>query len=361
MAPDTCTLKAKMRDLFAGPFPGHAIWMDPDGMVPLIEANDGRGDFTVSDRPVEEWLGWALENYERKVAWHEAVDDDAIPYVKLSTGTQLFAAAFGCPVHQYEDDNPCALPTVGTAAEADALEIPSLDDPPLARVFELGRLVRERVGPEVPIGVPDIQSALDIAALIWRKEDLLLALITDPDAVDRLAAKCQQVLIAFFRRFRQELGVVNYCHCPYGWAPPDQGVWLSEDEAGAISTRMFDQFCLPWLVELSETFGGLFVHCCATADHQYPSFRRIPNLRGLNRVFQEPGPQPAIDAFSGHTVLMQAWTALPDALAMLEMARPNTRFLFNMPVQPLDDSRRTVDTLREACARHEAAFEEQAP
>jgi len=361
VAQDRCTLQAKMRDLFAGPFPGHAIWMDPDGMVPLIEANDGRGDFTVSDRPVEEWLGWALENYERKVAWHEAVDDDAIPYVKLSTGTQLFAAAFGCPVHQYEDDNPCALPTVGTAAEADALEIPSLDDPPLARVFELGRLVRERVGPEVPIGVPDIQSALDIAALIWRKEDLLLALITDPDAVDRLAAKCQQVLIAFFRRFRQELGVVNYCHCPYGWAPPDQGVWLSEDEAGAISTRMFDQFCLPWLVELSETFGGLFVHCCATADHQYRSFRRIPNLRGLNRVFQEPGPQPAIDAFSGHTVLMQAWTALPNALAMLEMARPNTRFLFNMPVQPLDESRRTVDALREACARHEAAFEEQTP
>ncbi len=361
MMQGTAQLQAKMRDLFAGPFPGHAIWMDPDNTIRLIEANEGRGDFTVSDRPVKEWLGWALENYERRVAWHEAVEDDAIPYVKLSTGTQLFAAAFGCPVHQYDEDNPCALPIVSTAEEADAIEIPSLDDPPLARVFELGRLVRERVGPEVPIGVPDIQSALDIAALIWRKENLFLAMIADPDAVQRLASKCQQLLIAFFERFRQELGEINYCHCPYAWAPPEQGVWLSEDEAGSISTRMFDQFCLPWLVELSETFGGLFVHCCATADHQYPSFRRIPNLRGINRVFQAPGPQPAIDAFSGHTVLMQAWTALPDALAMLEMARPNTRFLFNMPAQPLDDSRRTLETLREACAAHEARFEEQTP
>lgn len=361
MAHDTLQLQAKMRDLFAGPFPGHAIWMDPEGQIRLIEANGGHGDFTVSDRPVGEWLGWALENYEIKLAWHEAIGDDAIPYVKLSTGTQLFAAAFGCPVHQYDEDNPCARPIVSTAAEADRLETPSLDDPPLARVFALGRLVRERVGPEVPIGVPDIQSALDIAALIWRKEDLLLALITDPDAVNRLAAKCQRLLIAFFHRFRQELGAVNFCHCPYGWAPPEQGVWLSEDEAGAISTRMFDRFCLPGLVELSETFGGLFVHCCANADHQYGSFRRIPNLRGINRVFQEPGPQPAIDAFSGHTVLMQAWTALPDVLAMLEMARPNTRFLFNMPAQPLDDSRRTLEALREACARHEASFEEQTP
>ncbi len=203
MAHDTLQLQAKMRDLFAGPFPGHAIWMDPEGQIRLIEANGGHGDFTVSDRPVGEWLGWALENYEIKLAWHEAIGDDAIPYVKLSTGTQLFAAAFGCPVHQYDDDNPCARPIVSTAAEADRLETPSLDDPPLARVFELGRLVRERVGPEVPIGVPDIQSALDIAALIWRKEDLLLALITDPDAVNRLAAKCQRLLIEFFRRFPQ--------------------------------------------------------------------------------------------------------------------------------------------------------------
>ncbi|MGC9360450.1 MAG: uroporphyrinogen decarboxylase family protein [Anaerolineae bacterium] len=356
---DTDTLCHKMRDLFAGPFPGHAIWMDADDVVPVFESAGGRGDFTVSDEPIGLWLDWAVGNYERRLARHEVLGDDAIPYPMLSTGTQLFAAAFGCAVHSFEDSNPCALPLVQTPAEADALTVPSLEEPPLSRVFELGRLVRERVGPEVPIGVPDIQSALDIAALVWRKEDLFLAMIADPDAVQRLASKCQQLLIAFFERFCQELGEINYCHCPYAWAPPDLGVWLSEDEAGSISTPMFDRFCLPWLVELSERFGGLFMHCCADADHQYRSFAKIPNLYGLNRVFQEPGPRPAIDAFSGHTVLMQAWTPLDDAVAMLEIARPNTRFLFNMPAQPLDDARRTLDALREACAQHEATFQEQ--
>ena len=359
MSQNTDGLCQRTRDLFAGPFPGHAIWMDTDEVVPIIESAGGRGDFTVSDEPVELWLDWAVGNYERRLARHEALGDDAVPYPMLSTGTQLFAAAFGCPVHTFEDSPPCALPLVHTAPEADELAIPSLEEPPLSRVFELGRLVRERVGPDIPIGVPDIQSALDIAALIWRKEDLFLAMITDPDAVERLAAKCQKLLIAFFERFHQELGEINYCHCPYAWAPPELGVWLSEDEAGSISTSMFDRFCMPWLVDLSERFGGLFMHCCANADHQYASFARIPHLYGLNRVFQEPGPGPAIDAFSGHTVLMQAWTPLDDAVAMLEMARPNTRFLFNMPAQPLDDARRTLDALRDACAQHEATFQEQ--
>ena len=112
---------------------------------------------------------------------------------------------------------------------------------------------------------------------------------------------------------------------------------------------MFEEFCLPSLADLSRRFGGLFVHCCAAADHQYAGFRKIPNLRGLNRVFQAPGPRPAIEAFSGHTVLMVAWTSEPGPYDMLDMARPGTRFLFNMGAQPLDEARGTFERLRARC------------
>ena len=102
---------------------------------------------------------------------------------------------------------------------------------------------------------------------------------------------------------------------------------------------------------MSETFGGLFMHCCATADHQYGSFKQIPNLRGLNRVFQAPGPKPAVEAFSGQTVLMMAWMPEAQISDLLEMALPDTRYLFNMPAQPLEDAKRTYDRLRERCPR----------
>jgi hypothetical protein len=118
-----------------------------------------------------------------------------------------------------------------------------------------------------------------------------------------------------------------------------------------MSVASFEEFCLPSLVDLSVTFGGLFVHCCATADHQYASFKKIPNLRGLNRVFQAPGPRPAIEAFSGQTVLMMAWIDEEKVREMVGMALSNTRFLFNMPAKPLDEAKRTFERLRSLCPR----------
>ncbi len=347
-----------LADLFAGPFPGHAIIMDP---APRENEMQRFGDFTLPDLPLADWLPHILRRYEDRLRWHDALDDHSVPYVPLNTGTQLFAAAFGCPVHVYDDSPPAAMPLVTSAEEADRLPVPSVDAPPLARWFEMARLVRERVGPEVPIGVPDIQSAFDIAALIWRKQDLYVASKTHAEAVKRLVEKCQALLVRFFDAFLREPGEINLCHCPVAWAPPELGAWLSEDEAGAMSVRMFEEFCLPSLIELSERYGGLFVHCCATADHQYGSFKKIPNLRGLNRVFQKPGPGPAIQAFSGprRAVLMVAWTVEEDVVRMLDMALPDTRFLFNMPGQPLDESKATLERLRERCGLR--AWAEPAP
>lgn len=335
-----------LTDLFAGPFRGHAIIMDHE-QAPAPYP----GDVAVSDRPVGEWLDHALRNYEADLALLEAIDHDAVPYAKVSTGTEIFAAAFGCAVHIYEDSPPCALPLVTTAEEADALAIPGLDVPPLARVMDLAGMIRERIGPEPPIGVPDIQSPFDIAALVWRKQELYLALVDNPQAVKRLVRKCHLLLESFLREYQRYVGECNLAHCPRAWAPPELGCWLSEDEAGSMTTAMFDEFCLPTLMHLSESFGGLFVHCCATADHQYASFNKIPRLRGMNRVFQEPGPGPAIQAFSGRAVLMQAWMSEAQVYQMLDLALPETRFLFNMPAQPLDDAKRTYERLRERCPR----------
>lgn len=335
-----------LRDLFAGPFPGHAIILSPPGIASPL------GDFTVGTRPVAEWLPWALANYHARVALHERSGDDSVPYVGLNTNTGVFAAAFGCRLHVYQEEtNACALPCVETPQEAERLPEPSLESPTLARVLELARLVRRELGPEVPIGVPDIQSPFDIAALVWRKEQLFLAMYDAPEAVLALVDKCHRLLVRFLDEFRRQVGEVNLCHCPYAWAPPELGCWLSEDEAGALSVEMFAEFCLPSLVEMSRRFGGLFMHCCAAADHQYGQFARIPNLRGLNRVFQAPGPKPAIDAFSGRAVFMQAWGGLDDYRRMLEMARPDTRFLFNLGPLPDADAERAHAELRRLCRR----------
>lgn len=333
-----------LTDLFSGPFPGHAIIMGP----PVPEAPHP-GDLACPGTPLTDWLDRGLRDYELQLQYLEALDDHAVPSARIHTGTQIFAAAFGCPVHIYEDSPPAALPLVATAEEADALEVPSLEAEPLARCMEYGRMLRERLGPDAPIRVPDLQSPFDIAALIWKKEAFYLALLDDPAAVRRLVGKCQTLLEGFLRAFIAEFSDCNLCHCPTAWAPPELGCWLSEDEAGAMSVAMFEDFCVPTLACLSESFGGIFIHCCATADHQYSSFRKIPNLRGLNRVFQAPGPQPAIEAFSGQTVLMMAWMTEAQLGELLDMALPDTRYLFDMSGLDLETARGVHERLRRRC------------
>ena len=348
------TTRQYLTDLFAGPFPGHALLMGAPAVG--ASATDGLGDFTCSDEPVEKWLPWLLTNYENKVKWHEAIGDDAVPYVNLNTNTGIFAAAFGCELHVYDEETPaCARPIVFDADGADKLETPPADAPPLSRIFELAKLARKEVGPDVPISVPDIQSPFDIAALIWEKIDFYIAAMQSPDAVKRLTAKCNDLLKAFLSEYQRRIGNVNMCHCPYAWARPELGVWLSEDEVGAISTEMFEQFALPSLTQLSETFGGIFMHCCATADHQYDNFKRVPNLRGLNRVFQEPGARPAIEAFTPDTVLMLAWYDEQKINETLDLALPETRFLFNLSACPIDEAKPAFERLRERCPRRSAS------
>jgi hypothetical protein len=338
--------RAFLRDLFAGPFRGHAIIMDHEAVPSAFP-----DDYAISERPLKEWLPWAVGNYRARLKWHEALGDDSVPFVPLTTGTEIFAAAFGCPVHVYEGSPPAARPLVTTAREADALPTPSLDAWPLARAFEFAEMLRRELGPEPPIGVPDIQSPFDIAALVWRKQDLFVAMHQEPEAVKRLVGKCHELLESFLAEFMRRFPNCNLIHCPNHWAPPELGCALSEDEAGSMSTPMFEEFCLPSLVDLSETFGGLFIHCCATADHQYQSFRKIPNLRGMNRVFQAPGPRPAIEAFAGRTVLVTGWGTADDVFKMLDQALPESRFLFNMGAQPLDEAKRTFERLRARCPR----------
>ncbi len=339
--------QAFLRKLFLGKFPGHGVIITPE-----FNPDKTLGDFTLSDRPVSDWLSLAVEDYRRQIDYLEILDDDAVPFVGAThTNTGVFASAFGCPIHRYQEDTPAAaLPIVETPQAADRLAFPGLNSPILERIFEFARLIRREIGPDVPISVPDIQSPFDIAALVWKKEELLVTLVEAPEAVLRLTEKCYHLLMNFWTAFRREIGNVNFHHCPVIWAPPEMGVSLSEDEAGALSNAMFEQFCLPWLVKISEAWGGLSMHCCAAADHQYPLFRRIPNLRALNRVFTH-GPEAAIRTFSGHTVLALAWHSEEMINHLLDIAGPETRFLFNMIGMPLDQARPFLDRFRKRIGR----------
>ncbi len=100
--------EAFLRNIYArGPFQGHAFICTPPA-VP-IHAHPGY-DYTILREPVEDWAPWVVENYEAQVRMNGLLGDDAVPCARLTTGTHLYAAAFGCEVHRFADNMPCAVP-----------------------------------------------------------------------------------------------------------------------------------------------------------------------------------------------------------------------------------------------------------
>ena len=205
-----------------------------------------------------ERLDWIRRNYEWHLERAGWLEDDTVPCLDLFTGTELFAEAFGCRVHRPEDNMPFALPLVESAGEADRLVVPTLEAGPLAFAFALADELRRWAGPGAPVRLVDLQSPLDVAALIWEKQSFYTALIEEPEAVERLLAKVKALQFSFLDEWFRRYGRPSVAHYPDYLLP--RGVSLSVDEVGAMSPAMFDRWVLPALEEEASIVRHVVYH-----------------------------------------------------------------------------------------------------
>lgn len=229
---------------------------------------------------VPERLEWIWQNYTYHLRRMDWLEDDTLPCLDMLTGTEIFAEAFGCRILYPVDNNPAPFPLIHSTAEAEALQTPSLDAPPLQRVFRMADELARRAGPEALFRLVDMQCPLDVAAMMWDKLDFYPALVRAPQAVLNLSAKIAALQTAFLDEWYRRYGREFIAHYPEYYMP--QGVTFSVDEIGAVSGKMFLQFFLPHLDQFSARYGGLGIHCCANARHQWEHLRRIKGLRMLN-------------------------------------------------------------------------------
>jgi hypothetical protein len=274
---------------------------------------------SLPDRPwplpdlIDERIDWSWQKYQllhQRLDW---LEDDSLPFLDIFTGTEIFAEAFGCQIYYPDNDMPFARPLVNSASEADRLEVPAIDCPPLARVWRIARELRRRAGPGALVRLPDIQSPMDIAALIWEKTSFYPAMLDDPDSVLRLAHKVHLLLTAFLDAWFAEFGTQCIAHYPEFYVP--RGITLSEDEVGAVSAAHFQRFFLPELADLSDRYGAIGMHCCANSRHQWDAFKTIPGLFLININQPLDVTHKAYSFFADHAAQMHicaldgpAWT-----------------------------------------------------
>ena len=260
----------------------------------------------------KERIEWIWEHYLNQMEKTSWLDDDSIPHLDMLTGTEIFAEALGCAVHRPEDTMPFALPFITEASQVSAVKVPGLDTPCLKMLFDMADELRKRGGPEAVFRMVDVQSPMDIAALMWEKTSFFIAM-TEPEqieAIKELAAKAYKLIIIFLEEWFSRYGRGFAAHFPDYYMP--EGITLSEDEIGCVSPDTYKELFHPELVKLSEHFGGIGIHCCADSRHQWAGFKSIPGLKLLNlnrtsKVLREAYPFFGSDIAQMHIPTEGSW------------------------------------------------------
>jgi len=283
-----------------------------------------------------------------------SIDDDSLPYLNMLGGTEIFAEAFGCAVHKPADNMPFALPLIHSAEEVSKVKVPRLGSCALDYLFEMADDLKARAGKDALMRIVDLQSPMDIANLIWEKESLLMGMYEAPEAVKELSAKVQELMTEFldewFRRYGQSL----VAHFPDYYM--EKGITLSVDEVGIVSSEMFEEFFKPELEALSTRYGGIGVHCCADARHQWANFRSLKGLKLIN--FVKPPTRECdyisegMEFFAGKC--LQWHYGFPFTGAPTEwrgQCPDNSRIVLEFDVKSLEEAKETAKKLRDASSR----------
>jgi len=293
-----------------------------------------------------ECLWKTYRRHQDRAAW---LDDDFIPCFKMITGTEIFAEAFGCPVHRPNDTMPSARPLIHSASEVAGLKVPELSGSSLAYLFDMADELHRR-DPEAVFQLVDVQSPMDIAALIWEKASFCVGLVEAPEAVKELAEKVRALLTAFLDEWFRRYGTRYMAHYPDYFM--NGGMTLSEDEVGIVSPDMFEEFFLPELAALSNRYGGLGMHCCANSRHQWANFKKIPGLRLLNLVQPPEVVKEAFQFFADGPAQMHGATVTSGPVETWPDQYPaNARVVIEVPVKTQEEA---VAAARLLNARREA-------
>ena len=294
----------------------------------------------------DERVEFAWRTYCRHMEQMAWLKDDRLPFLSNITGTELFAEAFGCKVHRPPDSNPCAIPLIHDAASVAKLRVPTLEAESLSGVFEIADRLYERSGGEALMGLPDIQSPMDIAALIWDKNSFYIALLEEPAAVKDLSGMVFELLTTFLDEWFSRYGTEYIAHYPSYYMKG--GLTLSEDEIGAVDQRMFDEMFYDELRELSERYGGIGIHCCANAVHQWDNLGKIPGLRLLNLHVE---PEQALLHFEDHVPQWNPLAGNESPTERIGRIPPKAHAVIQMDAADVDEARRIADELWAASGR----------
>ena len=224
--------------------------------------------------------GSMLEYQTGKIRRHLArFADDYVPLLFPWYGTGVLASGFGSQIVFPEKMDPAVRGAVLSRPE----DVGKLGEPDphkdglMPRVLETIRYFRAHS--DLPISFTDPQGPFTTALTLAGPERLFLWLYEYPQAVHELMDRSTEAFIRWIKAQKEEIGDRSGGGCyPHGIVLPERfgGMWLCDDDCGAISAEHYRQFVVPYL---SRIFRALWRRNDALLRHGRAAARKLPPHR----------------------------------------------------------------------------------
>lgn len=219
----------------------------------------------------------------------------AVMNVRCNYGTPIMPMLFGVELFRMPDETdtlPASHPLPGGADALrrllDAGE-PSLDQPYMNKVWEMGRRFREiqsryaMIGRHVHLYHPDLQGPVDILEMVVGSEMFML-LLDEPELVHQALELITRTYIRVMKRWLtiqppRTDGLTTH----WGMVFPGAGaIMLRDDSAMNLSPEMFVEFMRPHDQRLLDEFGGGAMHACGRVEHFVGYLAEMRGLAAFN-------------------------------------------------------------------------------
>ncbi len=236
----------------------------------------------------------SLENVRR--SWELRDFTDAIPTLVPDVGSSCLATAFGAEYHFSDnDDQPPGIkkPIIDDLESVGRLSAPSLKESRwLSEGLERIALFAEAGNGFVPLNALDAAGGLNVAADLLGISELLIGMITDPEAVHFLLKMIQQTYIDLIREeIKAAEGIQNLTTTDFyaGWAPPGYKGHCSDDISAMISPEHYSEFSAPYSTLVYNEFGSGGLHNCGPnpCHEAYVSQPVSPRYFDLNEIYSK--------------------------------------------------------------------------
>lgn len=230
---------------------------------------------------------------------------DNIPVFWPDMGTVCLASVFGGElIREGNGQNFWIKPAFTSLEQLKNIEKPDVMKALVKEEFDRCKKWRDITDGFGYIAPPDMQGPVNIAILVMDANEFFIGMYTEPELIHKLLRLCTDVILEVINIYRKEFrDTFVPVTWPYIWFPDGTGVTLTQDSLPFLSPELYKMFEMPYVKEISERSGGIFIHCCGKFEHNLEAIKEIPHLKGIDASYPFSRIEKIVDVLGKDIVI----------------------------------------------------------